>query len=332
VILFYAVTKNGLIMNALTKSKFDYESIFLKDGHLHYLFNSGGGNLLLKSKLPLNDGMWHNVKATRDVKEGKLIIDGVEHATGTSPGTATKIGSLTKVYFGGFPSPDTLPAYIPSTERFCGAINVIKPRNPNGGAFNTPDSVINITPAFRKGLQDGIGFGQHGGYTMKSNHPEIGNDFKISMKFRSNRNGGQLFYAKRIHDNTWDGLEIFITKDGNVTAVADNGAGEFAVSVSPTKPICDGESKEVVVKKTGTTLFISVADKMAAVESENKKVKGANSGKEPFYFGGIPDILQPKGYIDFSGCIENIKIRGEDMDPTYKTMTGHVYHGCPKKE
>ena len=72
VFLFYSLVKNGLLLNTLTAGKFDYESVYLQEGYLYYLFNAGSGNLLIKSKKLLNDGKWHTVQAIRDYKDGKI--------------------------------------------------------------------------------------------------------------------------------------------------------------------------------------------------------------------------------------------------------------------
>ena len=62
-------------MSANMKSTFDYESVYLSEGKLFYTFNAGSGALVLSSKTSVNDGRWHTVRITRQLRKGLKITD-----------------------------------------------------------------------------------------------------------------------------------------------------------------------------------------------------------------------------------------------------------------
>ena len=64
----------GILLSVNMKSKFDYETVYLSEGKVHYIFNAGSGALMLSSKRALNDGQWHKVVVRRSKRDGKLNL------------------------------------------------------------------------------------------------------------------------------------------------------------------------------------------------------------------------------------------------------------------
>ena len=67
---FYTMETDGILMSANMKSTFDYESVYLSEGKIFYIFNAGAGALVLSSKTAVNDGKWHKVLARRSKRAG----------------------------------------------------------------------------------------------------------------------------------------------------------------------------------------------------------------------------------------------------------------------
>ena len=49
---------------------YDYESVYLSEGKIVYVFNAGSGALVLSSKAVVNDGEWHKARITRESRKG----------------------------------------------------------------------------------------------------------------------------------------------------------------------------------------------------------------------------------------------------------------------
>ena len=56
------------------RSQFDYESAYLKDGKIVYLFNAGSGGISVTTPTQYNDGRWHKVVTRRAKTEGMFSV------------------------------------------------------------------------------------------------------------------------------------------------------------------------------------------------------------------------------------------------------------------
>ena len=61
---------DGILLSANMKSIYDYESVYLSEGKIVYVFNAGSGALVLSSKAAVNDGEWHKARITREFRKG----------------------------------------------------------------------------------------------------------------------------------------------------------------------------------------------------------------------------------------------------------------------
>lgn len=102
------------------------------------------------------------------------------------------------------------------------------------------------------------------------------------MQVRARDRAGYVFYASKGKD----GLTVIIQSDGTVKAECDNGGGLFAVTVKPTKSICNGDSVDIVLVKKGQMLTATV-DGVSETQSTDSVGTAANTGTT-FYFGGMP--------------------------------------------
>ena len=64
---------DGILLSANMKSIYDYESVYLSEGKIFYIFNAGSGALVLSSKNAVNDGKWHKAVISRSKRQGTLI-------------------------------------------------------------------------------------------------------------------------------------------------------------------------------------------------------------------------------------------------------------------
>jgi len=319
------------------KTHFDYEAIYLMDGILYYIFQAGTGPGILQSANPLNDGRWHTIETSRAVKykdddkkkgvigvDGTLIIDGDEVVTGRSKGAASQVNNVKYIYMGGVPKGQLQPSAISKNSRFIGGITDIEHLK------EKPDLVKSVGSGFVNGFKAGLDIGPNGGYGSVTGIPEVGRDFSFRMRISSRYRRGYLLYVKTKSDQHADFLAVHIKEDGSVVAECDNGGGSFSVSVKPSQDLCDGQMHEIQGIKKGTELTLLVDNSDNSVSSPSAQ-SAANTGKEPFYFGGVPAGERPKGYQPFSGCIESVVLQNKEINMADLKLKGEAVPGCGKK-
>jgi len=233
------------------------------------------------------------------------------------------VNNVKHIFMGGVPDGNLFPSAIPKSSLFIGGIADIEFMKAK------PDVAQNVLPGYENGFREGLRIGSNGGYGVASGIREVGRDFSFRMSVSSRQRSGHLLYVRGKNKDD-DFLAVYIDQDGSVVAECDNGGGAFSVSVKSPQDICDGELHEVMVIKKGTDLTLLVDNSDKTVSSVSPQ-SAANTGKEPFYFGGIPDGMQPKGYKAFSGCIESVVIQDKQLKMADLKLSGEAIPGCGKK-
>jgi len=277
--------------------------------------------MILKTTETFNDGRWHKLTATRAKKVGKLFIDGVEQGENEAPGGPTYVNGLSNIYYGGLPEGSTAFSKLPgilSKVPFKGALHSIN-------QFNKPMA----DPAAQEGVtsaydlySDGVNV-PNGGYGVKVDKYKIGVNHKVELTFTSKKRDGYLFY----NNGNGDWLTLRLTEDGQVLAECNNGGGNFQVSVKPPTSVCDGNSHDVTLVKTGKKLELTV-DGVTESFTTTKSSSSADTSA-PIYIAGAPlDAVKKAKVGQFSGCVSGVKLNGKPFDLGQLTFVGSARRGC----
>lgn len=79
----------------------DFIALVIKDRHVEFRFDLGSGMAVVRSNHIIQPGAWLHVNASRELKEGKLSVNGEPQVEGRSPGTARTMSLNTPMYVGG---------------------------------------------------------------------------------------------------------------------------------------------------------------------------------------------------------------------------------------
>lgn len=276
----------------------------------------------VRSSIKYNDGQWHTVVFSTDGKNARLVVDGLRaqhRKLATNAATSIK----PPVYVGGLPP---LKRQNMPMKSFKGCLRNFKI---NGKAMNVPQQKHGLLPCLDVPMDTGIYFFNEGGYIT------IGNllmdlDFRIVFTIRTRSSTGVLLHAGSKQDNY---LTVYM-KGGKVIAAGSSDAGEFQASVTPRKPLSDGQWHTIAVSQKVNTVQLEVG-----TQSNYTTVLQPSPPRrvyQPLYFGRIPANLDtPWLPVEdpFSGCLRNITINDKHVSTRrISEVHGSVnLHGCPEK-
>lgn len=92
ILMYCAQSKDGLG---------DFIAIVIKDRHVEFRFDSGSGMAVVRSNHVVQPGVWLNLQASREAREGKLSINDEPQVSGKSPGPVRPMTLNTLMYIGG---------------------------------------------------------------------------------------------------------------------------------------------------------------------------------------------------------------------------------------
>ncbi|VDM41094.1 unnamed protein product [Toxocara canis] len=162
-----ATASNGIIMFATNDKHTDHLALYLVNGIVHFAYNSGSGQAILKANRSILDDEWHNVRAEREGIAGTLYIDDVMEANGQSPVGTDAIDTQPPIYIGGVPTA-LIPfatKILPGTKSvFGGCLREFKL---NDKKFDVPALEVGTVPCSQY-TEEGLYFGREGGYVTLS--------------------------------------------------------------------------------------------------------------------------------------------------------------------
>ncbi|KAK9497576.1 hypothetical protein O3M35_004275 [Rhynocoris fuscipes] len=105
-IRFRTKSPEGMILwtgrNDAKQSLSDFLALGIKDGYLHLRYNLGSGEILIVfNGTRIDDGKFHQIKATRSEQEGSLIVDNGKIISSRSPGKLKQLNTNSGLYIGG---------------------------------------------------------------------------------------------------------------------------------------------------------------------------------------------------------------------------------------
>lgn len=101
---FKTTSPDGLIFYVADAKHSHFVGLVLTGGRLKYVFNCGLGDVKLESDLTYNDGLWHSVVFSRNLTDGKLVVDEKLVAEGQRADSGKLLNITPPYYIGAVPS------------------------------------------------------------------------------------------------------------------------------------------------------------------------------------------------------------------------------------
>uniref|UniRef100_A0A8C5TBM3 Laminin subunit alpha 3 n=1 Tax=Malurus cyaneus samueli TaxID=2593467 RepID=A0A8C5TBM3_9PASS len=314
-------SSRGLIVFMEEGSEDSYMALHISKGRFIFSLASGGKQIKVKTSIKYSDGQWHTVVFSTDGKNARLVVDGLR-AQHRRLATNSAISIKPPIYLGWLPS---LKKQNIPMKSFKGCLRNFKV---NGKVMNAPQQKNGVLPCLDVPMDTGIYFFNEGGYITIGNLL-MGLDFRIVFTIRPRSSTGVLLHAGSKQDNY---LTIYM-KGGKVIAAGNSGAGEFQTSVSPKKPLSDGQWHTIAVSQKKNTVQLEVGTQSnyttALQPSSPRRVY------QPLYFGNIPanlDTLWLPVKDSFFGCLRSIHINDKHVSTRRISEVHGIVnlHGCPE--
>ncbi|XP_070762485.1 usherin [Enoplosus armatus] len=359
---FKTRSPDGLLLCAFSPgNQEEFLAIQIKNGHPYFLFDPQGSVVAVSVQgdggRRYNDGQWHSIIATRRGAVGTIVVNNQYRGSASASSGSTIIGENTGVFIGGLPEDFTLLREDSGDARlvrqgFSGCLRDV--------SFKVTDSPsekwksLDWAKATKKvavyeswegcpiQTVDGAHFLGHGYLEMGRDVFSGGQDFDISMDFRTDQLNALLLFTYNTQTEDYmlveleAGLMSFVlASEGHVTELS------MWVGLS----YCDGDWKQLSLAKRG--LLIS-----AAVDDWAEDTMGVGGAvrlrvDSPLYLGGVPtELIHPA--LDrqshkhgLGGCIRGLTIRSDETNPPVSESVNlsvarrsvRVYlDGCPTSE
>lgn len=315
-------SSRGLIVFMEERSEDSYMALHISKGRFVFSLGSGGRQIKIKTSTKYNDGQWHTVVFGTDGKNVRLVVDGLRAQHGRLA-TNSAISIKSPVYVGGLPS---LKRQNIPMNSFKGCLRNFKM---NGQALNAPQQKNGVLPCLDAPAERGIYFFNEGGYITIGNLL-LGLDFRIVFTIRPRSSTGILLHAGSKQDNY---LTIYM-KRGKVIAAGNSGAGEFQTSVTPKRPLSNGQWHTIAVSQKENMLQLEVGPQRNY--TTGLPPLPPRRIHQPLYFGKVPANLDTAWLPvkdPFVGCLRNININDKHVSTRRISEVHGVVslHGCPAK-
>ncbi|XP_055329207.1 laminin subunit alpha-like [Paramacrobiotus metropolitanus] len=283
----------------------DFLALYMKDGYLVYSFNPGAGSAIARSRKRYNDGKWHSVKAVKQNKAARLLVDDEEVASSESPGTTVFLNTKFPLYFGGMNGKRNASKNLESVLLpFNGCLRNLRM---NGVPLSAPSATVAVTPCSER-TEPGAFFPASGGYIALRDKFVVNKDLDIAIEIKPRSNNGVILAVGTVKKRR-DYLAIQLI-DGTVDFSFDNGAGPTHVNVTlPSRFfICDGEWHTIKASKSKFMAMLSVDDNYT---SDNRGPTGVTAADTdtPIYLGSLPASVGNMGKVirkQYVGCMRNL--------------------------
>ncbi|XP_074120778.1 usherin [Sminthopsis crassicaudata] len=313
----------GLIVLAVSPgNQEEYFALQLKRGRPYFLYDPQGSAVVVTTTndngKQYNDGMWHQVIATRHQALGHITVDGQFIGSSSATSGSTVIGENTGVFVGGLPWGYTnFRKDLEIIQKgFVGCLRDVffkKSHNPfevwEPLEWQNAEEQMNVYSSWEgcpTVLTEGVQFLGTGFLEL---YPHIfpgGMDFEITFKFRTDQMNGLLLFVYNK-----DGPDFLATelKSGILSFLLKTRITFTQVDLWLGLSYCDGKWNKVTVKKAGSVISANVNELMKHVSESSAQPLMVNS---PVYVGGMPQDLQD-AYEElsleqgFSGCMKDVK-------------------------
>ncbi|KAJ8267959.1 hypothetical protein COCON_G00131310 [Conger conger] len=252
-----------------------------------------------------SDGKWHTVMFSWERRKFRLVVDGLQaHDGQLPPEEGVSLDLQSPVYLG------SVPASVRTEQQWKdlpgeSIIGCVRNFKMNSQPMTEPAANHGAAPCFDGHTVGGAYFSGNG-YAVIEDYFVVGVSFELVFEVRPRTLTGVIFH---VGGNRGHHLSLLLRR-GQVVVEVDNGAGEFNVSVTPQKALCDGMFHRVAVIKRNNVIQLDV-------DTDGRYTVGPSSSvstrtRDPLYVGGIPDSTWPVHLpkASFVGCLQNVQING----------------------
>lgn len=335
---FRATESNGIIMYLTDLKNIDFVALTMSDGQINYMWNCGGGVGIVKSENTYNDGQWHKVMFSRNLKDGVLTIDEIEVGKNSSSGPGTSLNIRNPIFVGGISYEMNKAArnnLREITSSFPGCLrNLYVQGIP---LVFTRDSIPHNSQSCGSQIEPGMFFHSNGkAFVNLKDAFRVGERIKIELKIKPRTMEGVIMSVHGSRGSNTLGKDFLILEmvNGKIKFAVDNGAGVINVESSvPQGTLCDGKwhSIQAVKEKNLVTLSVDSGDHVLAMGVGGVSSTDTN---DPLYVGGIPEddstSIGLSTREQFVGCIKDIAISDRVLPLSAATFNGQItLNTCP---
>ncbi|TNN66295.1 Laminin subunit alpha-3 [Liparis tanakae] len=298
-LLFFVATRGGRSHLALYISK---GRIRLSVGKQKEIFN----------REKYNDGKWHSIIFSLEKKKFRLVVDGIRAQDGllTNAELTSMQQFVSPVYLGS--APESLHRELKlkalPKQSVSGCIRNFKM---NGAPMSNPTTNHGAGPCFEGQTQRGAYFSGNGAHVILNDSFIVGSSFELLFNIRPRSPTGLLLH---VGDSSWNQYGPVLGHYLTVVAQANNGKGEFRVSVKPKVSLCDGTFHKISVIKRMNVVQLHVDT------IDHYKIGPPSPSipltKDSLYVGGIPEMAMQQALpvtSSFVGCIQDMRINGDSV-------------------
>ncbi|XP_034559528.1 laminin subunit alpha-3-like [Notolabrus celidotus] len=306
----------GLLFFASTRGGRSHLALYISKGRIRL---SVGKQKEIFNREKYNDGKWHSVIFSLERKKFRLVVDGIRAQDGqlTNSELTSMQQFVSPVYLGS--PPESLHKELKSKalpkQSMSGCIRSFKM---NGAPMSNPTTNHGAGPCFDGQTQRGAYFSGNGAHVTINDSFVVGSSFELLFNIRPRSLTGLLLHVgdsnRSQHGPALDHyLSVYMLR-GEVVARANNGKGEFMVSVKPKASLCDGTFHKISVikRKNVVQLHVDTVDNYKIGPPSSMTASTKNS----LYVGGIPDMLMHQTLpvtSSFVGCIQDLRINSEPV-------------------
>ncbi|XP_061878635.1 laminin subunit alpha-3-like isoform X1 [Entelurus aequoreus] len=305
----------GLLFFAATRGGHSHLALYMSKGRIRL---SVGKHKEIFNREKYNDGKWHSVMFSLEKKKFRLVVDGIRAQDGqlTVEDLASMKHFMPPVFLGS--APDYLHKELKSKslprQTVSGCVRNFKM---NGAPMLHPTTNLGAGPCFEGHTQRGAYFSGNGAYVIINDSFAVGSSFELLFNIRPRTPTGLLLHVGDAQQDltSWGHYISIYLLDGEVVARVNNGKGEFAASVRPKTPLCDGmfHKISVIKRKHVVQLHVDTVDTYKI----GPPSPVTTSSKYPLYVGGFPadtsSLLTPPVTSSFVGCIQDMNLNGESV-------------------
>ncbi|XP_060900726.1 laminin subunit alpha-3-like isoform X1 [Labrus mixtus] len=306
----------GLLFLAATRGGRSHIAVYISKGRIRL---SVGKQKEIFNREKYNDGKWHSVIFSLDKKKFRLVVDGIRAQDGqlTNAELTSMQQFVSPVYLGS--APEILHKELKSKalpkQSVSGCIRGFKM---NGAPMLNPTTNHGAGPCFEGQTQRGAYFSGNGAHVVINDSFVVGSSFELLFNIRPRIPTGLLLHVGDSSGTQYGPtmghyLTVYMLR-GEVVARANNGKGEFMVSVKPKASLCDGifHKISVIKRKNVVQLHVDTID--------NYKIGPPSSTtaltKDSLYVGGIPEMSVHQTLpvtSSFVGCIQDLRINSQPV-------------------
>ncbi|KAM9366692.1 usherin [Symphorus nematophorus] len=360
---FKTRSPDGLLLCAFSPgNQEEFLAIQIKDGRPYFLFDPQGSAVAVSVQGDgahrYNDGQWHSIVATRRGAVGTIVVNNQYRGSASASSGSTIIGENTGVFIGGLPADftflreDSGDAQL-VLQGFSGCLRDVsfkmtdspseEWKSLNWATATKKESAYESWEGCPVQTVDGAHFLGHGYLEMGRDVFSGGQDFDISMDFRTDQLNALLLFAYNTQTEDYMLVELeagllsfILVSEGHVTELS------MWVGLS----YCDGDWKPLSLAKRGSLIFASVNDWAEETRGGGGAVRLRVDS--PLYVGGVPtELIHPALDIrshkhGLGGCIRGLTIRSDETNPSVSQSVNlsvasrrsvRVYlDGCPTSE